>query len=166
MFVTGSRRNVFVFLSEVTETVISSCLGVTILRYRNVTPFPLQSPLGTLFRQMDLSLTKLSEALALRQQIDTLERRLSALFAGSGSSASSTRIAITRSRGRRRPMSAATRAKLAAAARARWARQRGGSTLGKVTAGKKRRKLSAAGRKRISDAMKARWAARRKSARR
>jgi hypothetical protein len=135
------------------------------LRYRKVSYIPWQIAFGELFRIMDLSLNKLSEALALRQQIDTLERRLSALFAGTGSRASSsTAISVTRSRGRRRPMSAATRAKLAAAARARWARQRGGSTLGSVTAGK-RRKLSAAGRKRISDAMKARWAARRKGKR-
>src|SRR3954464_13886611 len=101
---------------------------------------------------MDLSLSKLSEALALRQQIDTLESRLAALFKGAGSSTSSTNDSLTRSRRRRKSMSADTRAKLAAAARARWARQRGGSTLGNVTAGAKSRKLSAAGRKRISDA--------------
>jgi hypothetical protein len=59
-------------------------------------------------------------------------------------------------------MSAATRAKLAAAARARWA-QRKGIAPAKAPA-KKKGGLTAAGRKKLSDAMKARWAARRRAA--
>jgi hypothetical protein len=59
-------------------------------------------------------------------------------------------------------MSAATRAKLATAAKARWARRKG--TGGGAAKGKKKGGLTAAGRKKLSDAMKARWAARRKAA--
>jgi hypothetical protein len=55
-------------------------------------------------------------------------------------------------------MSAATRAKLAAAARARWV-QRKGTAPAKAPA-KKKGGLTAAGRKKLSDAMKARWAMR------
>jgi len=59
-------------------------------------------------------------------------------------------------------MSAATRAKLAAAARRRWA-ERKGTSAAKAPA-KKKGGLTAAGRKKLSDAMKARWAARRRAA--
>ena len=61
-------------------------------------------------------------------------------------------------------MSAATRAKLSAAARARWAKRRGGRSAG-AGAAKSRKKggLTAEGRRKLSEAMKARWAARRKA---
>ena len=112
---------------------------------------------------MDLSLTKLTEALSIRQQIDTLERRLASLFGGGGGpSVSTARISVSRSR-RRRPMSSATRAKLAEAARRRWAQQKGGFSVAKAPA-RKKGGLTAAGRKKLSDAMKARWAARRRAA--
>jgi len=61
-------------------------------------------------------------------------------------------------------MSAATRAKLAAAARARWARQKGGKQAGRSIARRKKGGITAAGRKKLSQLMKARWAARRKAA--
>jgi hypothetical protein len=62
-------------------------------------------------------------------------------------------------------MSAATRAKLAAAAKARWARRKGtGGAAKAAPKAKKKGGLTAAGRKKLSDAMKARWAARRKAA--
>jgi hypothetical protein len=69
---------------------------------------------------------------------------------------------------KRRTMSAAARAKIAAAQRLRWARQKGSSTSKKVEpAGKKsagRRAMSPAARKKLSAMMKARWAARKKAA--
>jgi hypothetical protein len=138
---------------------------------------------------MDLSLEKLKEAVSIREQIDTLQQRLSSIFGSSGESssrASTSSMAESgstsgggrgRGRGGRRTMSAATRAKLAEAARRRWA---SGGNIGNTAAksggakgggaknsakrgggGKGRGRLSAAGRKAISDAMKARWAARR-----
>lgn len=71
-------------------------------------------------------------------------------------------------------MSAATRAKLAASARARWAERRGGTATAtgasspakssKSTKSPKRRGgLTPEGRRKLSLAMKARWAARRKA---
>jgi len=101
---------------------------------------------------MDLSLEKLKEALSLREQIQALEERLSSLFGRGDTSAG-------RRDRRRRPMSAATRAKLAAAARERWAARRGKD--GQAKTRRRRSGISAAGRKKLSDAMKARWAARR-----
>ena len=105
---------------------------------------------------MDISLEKLEEALSVRRQIDTLERRLASLF---GSAVERPTSSPTRTRGHR-TMSAQARAKIAAAQRARWAKQKS------TSAAKPKRKkggLTPAGRKRLSQLMKARWAARRKA---
>ena|SRR5438270_5723624 len=96
---------------------------------------------------MDTSTRALQEAISIRRQIDALEKRLSSIL-GASSPGPSTR-------GGRRRMSAATRAKLAAAAKARWARQKAGV---KTTAPKRKGGITAAGRKRLSQLMKARWA--------
>jgi hypothetical protein len=98
---------------------------------------------------MDTSAKALQEAISIRRQIDVLEKRLSSIL-GTPAPSSPTR------KGRRR-MSSATRAKLAAAARARWARQKARM---KTTAAKKKGGITAAGRKRLSQLMKARWAVR------
>src|SRR6266480_4481547 len=70
---------------------------------------------------MDTSTRALQEAISIRRQIDALEKRLSSIL-GASSPGPSTR-------GGRRRMSAATRAKLAAAAKARWARQKAGEKI-------------------------------------
>jgi hypothetical protein len=100
---------------------------------------------------MDISLKALQEAVSIRRQIDTLQKRLSAILAGSHASSAT-------AKGGRRPMprGAATRAKLAAAARARWARRKGQT---KATPVAKKGGITPAGRKRLSQLMKARWAA-------
>src|SRR5206468_12424645 len=105
---------------------------------------------------MELSLRTLQEAVSIRRQIDTLERRLAAVLGGAPA-----RTACTSDR---RRMAAATRAKLAAAARARWARLKAGKKMGRTTTAKKKGGITPAGRKRLSQLMKARWAARRKAA--
>ena len=102
---------------------------------------------------MDTSAKALQEAISIRRQIDTLEKRLSSILGASAPSPAA-------GEGRRR-MSAATRAKLAAAAKARWAKQKAGA---KTIPAKKKGGITAAGRKRLSQLMKARWAARRKAA--
>jgi len=101
---------------------------------------------------MDISVKTLQEAISIRQQIDNLEKRLSSLLAG----APARPTAPTGGR----YFSPGTRAKLSAAARARWARKRGATT----TAPRRRKgQLTAAGRRKLSQLMKARWAARRKA---
>jgi hypothetical protein len=102
---------------------------------------------------MDISLKSLEEAVRIRHQIETLEKRVSSLL-GASPSTTSTR------RGKRR-MSTQARAKIAAAMRARWARRKGGTTAAKTV--KRKGGITAAGRKRLSQLMKARWAARRKA---
>ena len=68
---------------------------------------------------------------------------------------------LSRATTRRRRMSAAARARIAAAQRKRWAAQRtAGPESGTSSAPvRKKRKLSAAGRKAIIEATKRRWAA-------
>jgi hypothetical protein len=97
---------------------------------------------------MDLTLKALEEAVGIRRHIEALEKRFASIF-----ETSSTRKP-------RRRMSGAARAKIAAATRARWAKQRSGSS----TNGKRKSGLTPAGRRRLSQMMKARWAAKRKAA--
>src|SRR5215472_9215585 len=104
---------------------------------------------------MDISVKDLQEAISIRQQIDNLQRRLSSLLRG----APQRPTAPTAAAGRY--FSPATRAKLAAAARARWARTRGGT--GGAAPTKRKGQLTPAGRRKLSQLMKARWAARRKA---
>ncbi|MGI8437595.1 MAG: hypothetical protein ACR2NX_11930 [Chthoniobacterales bacterium] len=129
---------------------------------------------------MDLSLEKLKKAVVLREQIQALEQQLQSVFGGSGSGGGGSGgggdsyrpASAPKKDGRRRPMSPATRAKLAAAARARWARQKSGmgegigkpigKPIAKQTGKKPAGGITAAGRRRLSEAMKARWAERRR----
>src|SRR5437588_6120930 len=106
---------------------------------------------------MDISVKALEEAVSIRRQIDNLERRLSSILGGAPARPT---IATAPAKSGRY-FSPSTRAKLAAAAKARWARLKGGT---KPAPAKKKGALTAAGRRKLSELMKARWAARRKSA--
>jgi hypothetical protein len=106
---------------------------------------------------MDISLDSLEKALSIRRQIETLESRLAGLLGGTVSPHPTT------GKGRRH-MSAAARAKIAAAARARWAKVKAGQPVGATKQRGKRGGITPAGRRRLSQLMKARWAARRKAA--
>jgi hypothetical protein len=106
---------------------------------------------------MDISVKDLQEAISIRHQIDNLQRRLSSLLRGAPQRL--TAPAPTAASGRY--FSPATRAKLSAAARARWARTRG--STGGAAPTKRKGQLTPAGRRKLSQLMKARWAARRKA---
>src|SRR4029453_2766810 len=103
---------------------------------------------------MDISLKTLDEALAIRRQIDSLQKRLSAILGGIAPKPTGPTQAG-------RYFSPATRAKLSAAAKARWSRLKGTTT---PATRRKKGALTPAGRRRLSQLMKARWAARRKAA--
>jgi len=102
---------------------------------------------------MDTSLKRLEEALSVRRQIGTLEKRLASILERFVPSRPTLSV--------RRRMSSATKAKLSAAAKARWAKRK---RTGVSAATPKKGGLTPAGRKRLSQLMKARWAARRKAA--
>ena len=75
--------------------------------------------------------------------------------------------AVKTSGPKRRTMSASARAKIAAAQRARWAKQKGKAAANKAEPDRKktagRKPMSAAMRKKLSAMMKARWAAKKKT---
>jgi len=104
---------------------------------------------------MDISLESLEEAVSIRRKIETLEKRIDAILQGSPSTSSPRRGELR--------MSAESRARIAAAMSARWAKKKGRA----ATASTRRKGggITAAGRRRLSQLMKARWAAKRKASR-
>ena len=94
-----------------------------------------------------LSASQLRRAADIKDKIESLNNELTRLLGSS---------TVAAAPHKRRKMSAAARAKIAAAARARWAKHRGTASV-KATA-KPKRKISAAGRKRLVQLAKARWA--------
>ncbi len=99
----------------------------------------------------DLSTDQLRRAVAIKEQIETLQRQFDSLF-GASTPVTAPRAA------RKRGMSAAGRARIAAAQRARWAKQKKAQVAAAKPAKKRRGKLSPEGRARIIAAQKARWA--------
>jgi hypothetical protein len=96
---------------------------------------------------MNPSASQLRRAADIKDEIEALQSKLAGLLGSTDGAAAPSK---------RRKMSAAARAKIAAAQRTRWAKQHGANTP-KATA-KPRRKLSAAARKRLAQLAKARWA--------
>ena len=95
---------------------------------------------------LNLSTAKLKRIIALKQQIEKLSAKLVTL-AGDSSAA------VGRPSKKKWTMSAAARAKIAAAQRARWAKSKGAAKPAR-----KKRTMSAAGRAKIAAAARARWA--------
>ena len=102
---------------------------------------------------------------ALLNEKSRIEARLSDInrVLGGDVSAASPAPVATSKRGGARKFSAATKAKMAAAQKARWAKLKGKAVVGAVVAAadpapKKKRKMSAAGRAAIKAAQQARWA--------
>jgi hypothetical protein len=100
-----------------------------------------------------LTTVQLRRAADLKEKIDALDQELNALL---GASASASVEAPVKKRG----MSAAGRAKIAAGQKARWAKAKSGKSAAQtaVKAPAKKGGMSAAGRAKIAAAAKARWA--------
>lgn len=107
----------------------------------------------------DHPIEKLEKALDLRKQIATLQQKLSDLFS-SGVQGDAVAKPGRKGRRGRRAMSPEARARIAAAQRARWAKQKGTSaaTPKLATKAKGRRTMSPEARARIAAAARARWA--------
>ena len=103
-------------------------------------------------------INKIEEALAIRKQIAALQTKLAGLF-GSDSEDKPIPAAKYRRRGKR-TMSPEARERIAAAQRARWAKEKGipESKIAPAKPAKKKGTMSAAGRAAIVAAQKARWA--------
>ena len=110
----------------------------------------------------ELSTGQLRQALQLREQIESLQQKLTAILGGKSPAPAETKGKKSRAAGKR-VRSAEARAKMAAAQQARWAKVKGTSAPAKAAAKaapKKAGGITKAGRAKLSAAMKARWAAR------
>jgi len=92
----------------------------------------------------NVSVDQLQRALAIRQQIETLQNEMAQILGGE--------IALPQPRKGKGKMSASARARIGAAQKARWAKLKG-----KKVAGKPKRTMSAKARAAISAAAKERW---------
>jgi hypothetical protein len=95
---------------------------------------------------LSLTTTQLRHAADLKEKIEALHKELASIFGGSS----------TAKAPKKGKMSAAGRAKVSAAQKARWAKIKKAKPVAKAPA--KRRTMSAAAKAKISAAAKARWA--------
>jgi hypothetical protein len=98
---------------------------------------------------LNLSSKQLRRAANIQDEIESLQNELSRLFRGNGASNGLAAPPV-------RKMSAAGRRKIAAAARARWAKIKGRKSVAKPVK-KAKRKMSVAARAKIAASAKARW---------
>ena len=113
----------------------------------------------------DLTTAQLKQAVQMREQIEALQEKLDALLGGS--STHTPKRKLGRPAGKR-TMSAASRAKMAAGQKARWAKlkaipSKAAPSKALVKAAPKKKVLSPEAKAKIAAAMKARWAAKRKA---
>ena len=110
---------------------------------------------------MSISLEVLKEAISIKESIAALEARLEKLLPRGGGGGTPDPFVKTLStplaKKGRKGMSAASRARIAAAQRARWAKSKGTAPAPKPA--KKKGGISPEGRARLAAAMKARWSA-------
>ena len=111
------------------------------------------------------SVGQLERAIALAKQIQDLKTELVSILGGSSTAPAASAAQAPGRPGKRgrRKLSPEAREKLAAAVRARWAREKSGKPAAPATAGKpakrkRRRKISAEARARMAEAAKKRWA--------
>lgn len=109
----------------------------------------------------DLTTAQLKQAVQIREQIESLQKKLNAILGGA-----SPTVKPERSTGKRK-LSAATKKKMAAAQQARWANTKGKAAPAQAAptkAAPKKRVFSPETKAKLAAAMKARWAARKKGA--
>src|SRR5208283_2056050 len=100
----------------------------------------------------DLTTTQLRQIIALKEQMETLQSELDSIAGGEVPTPEDEEFPKKRRR------SAAVRARMAAAQRARWAKIKGAGSTDSQPAKKGKRRISAVGRAAMSAAGKARWA--------
>ena len=105
----------------------------------------------------DLTTRQLNRIIAIREQIEKLQSQIESIAAGGGELS----IPFTEEAPKKGRRSAAVRARMAAAQKARWAKIKGTTVTDSESskpAKKGKRRLSAAGRAAIIAGAKARWA--------
>lgn len=113
----------------------------------------------------DLPIATIEKALAIRKEIEALQASLNGILGGVGASVTpaSGAVAAKKVDGRKGKKSPATLAKMAAAAKARWAKKKGASTKAApvevvANGAKKKRFVSPEARAKMAAAQRARWA--------
>jgi hypothetical protein len=101
----------------------------------------------------NLSSSRLRQAAAIQERIEALKAELNQILGDSAPAAAGAAVAPSKAPKKRR-MSAAGRAAIAAGARARWAKIKGTPA---TASPKRKRKMSAAAKALLSAAAKARW---------
>lgn len=110
-----------------------------------------------------LSASQLREAIAISEEIEKLQARLDSIL-GSGSAPFAAEPGVAKKPRGKRTMSAAARARIAAAQKARWAKQKESAKPGAPKMpGRRKSGLTPEGRAKLAAAMKARWAAAKKT---
>jgi hypothetical protein len=103
----------------------------------------------------DLTVAQLKRAIEIREQIESLQAQFDSIGGARIGRPPGTKPA----KAKKRRMSAAGRASIGAAARARWAKYRRGAKAAKpAKATRKKKRFNAAARAKLSAAAKARWA--------
>jgi hypothetical protein len=108
----------------------------------------------------EMSVSQLKRAIEIKERIDALQAELNELLGGAAGGKRGRPPGRPRGRGRPRAgggMSEEGRARIAAAQKARWAKQKTKSGGGDAPV-RKKRKVTAAGRARLAKAAKERWA--------
>jgi len=108
------------------------------------------------------TLAELKRSINISEQIESLQAELASVFSGLSAAIAPApaKTAVTKGRRKKGKMSAAGRARIIAAQKARWAKVKATPIVEPVAAQpkKKKGKMSAAGRANIIAAQKARWA--------
>jgi hypothetical protein len=104
----------------------------------------------------NLTSTQLRHAADLKEKIADLEKQLAGIIFVGGKP--HVPVKVSNLARKKRGMSAAGRARIAAAQKLRWAKINAGKTKSAAPKPAKRRKMSAAGRAAIAAAARARWA--------
>ncbi len=113
------------------------------------------------------SIQQLKRALTISEQIEKLQGELASILGSAAPASAPKTIATKPAKAGARTLSPEAREKIAAAARARWARAKGtapSAASKPAAAPKKKGGLTPEGRAKLAASMKARWAARRKGA--
>src|SRR5438874_2251202 len=102
----------------------------------------------------NVSSEQLNQAAQIKERIEVLQKELDTILGGSGPTANVPSVPTTRRSSGRRGMSAAGKARIVAAQKARWAKFHGGKSSNGAsgTKAKGKRTMSAAGRAKIAAA--------------
>jgi hypothetical protein len=106
----------------------------------------------------DLPIATIEKALEIRKKIEALQASVAAILGGASDTPAATPVVKDRRKGKR---SAAARAKMAAAQKARWAKKHAAAASPAAPAAKaprKKRTMSPEAREKIAAAQRARWA--------